>query len=134
MGRPVAAAMASAVCSARGRGLLTMPAGRSAATRAASSAAWRRPVSLSGVSAGCSTRATFSAVSPWRTINRLIDAPFAGVGHYWCPLLLSEETMFDALNRLAADPEGRPPRPSATLVVLRESPAGPEVLLLRRAE
>ncbi|MEF7615009.1 MBL fold metallo-hydrolase [Aquincola sp. MAHUQ-54] len=42
--------------------------------------------------------------------------------------------MFDALNRSAADPEGRPPRPSATIVVVRESPAGPEVLLLRRAE
>ncbi len=42
--------------------------------------------------------------------------------------------MFDALNRFAADPAGRPPRPSATVVVVRESPAGPEVLLLRRAE
>lgn len=42
--------------------------------------------------------------------------------------------MFDALNRYAADPAGRPPRPSATVVVLRDSPSGPEVLLLRRAE
>lgn len=42
--------------------------------------------------------------------------------------------MPEAMNRLAADPVGRPPRPSATIVVVRESPAGAEVLLLRRAE
>lgn len=42
--------------------------------------------------------------------------------------------MYDSLNHLAADPVGRAPRSSATLVLVRESPAGPEVLLLRRAE
>ena len=72
---PLCLEMAEAVCQARDRSLLTMPLTRWSRSRRPTASACAIPRALNGVSAGCITRAAFSAVSPCRT--RMMAIGFA---------------------------------------------------------
>ena len=76
MRRPVAAEIASAVRSARGRSHARMPSTPIAATLVATARACARPRALSGVSAGCSVREALSAVSPCRISRMVISSAY----------------------------------------------------------